>query len=444
MENNQAFVARLGNIQKIEGADKIVQADVLLNGVKITQVVVGTDTVENTKVVYFDSNLCINPAVIEDIDKASPGYGKEGFSSLGNYLGKNGRVRVVKLRGIISNGLAVDFGKFIRYNANLDEFEDGFSFTELGGVEICHKYTAPVKAPSQGKQGKTVKAKTRIIPEQFHFHIDTDQLPRNIHRIKPDQIISISRKIHGTSAIFGRNLVLRKLSLWEKAAKFLGAKIDDKEYGDIVASRTVVKSIDTGDQTDVAKNAGFYKVDVWTEAGNKYFKGKLHDGETVYFEIVGYLPGAQSMIQKGYDYGAKEGEYKIAVYRITLTALDGHVYEYGWQQTKARCAELEVPMVEEFFYGKAFDLMGTGTGLFKDLSNEETVKDWRQSLLAYLKNTYLEKDCLDCKKKVPDEGIVLRVEGLGIEVFKYKSEKFLLGESKAAEEGEVSVEDEQA
>ena len=237
---------------------------------------------------------------------------------------------------------------------------------------------------------------------------------------------------------------MKKLSLIEKVARFFGAKIDDKEYGDIVASRTVVKSIDTGDVVDTPKGQGFYKVDIWTEASNKFFKGKLHDGETVYFEIVGYLPGVQSMIQKGYDYGCKEGEYKIAVYRITHTALDGTIYEYGWQQMKARCKELDVPMVEEYFYGNMFNqLMGADLGIFKDMTNEDPVKAWRQSLLAFLKNKYLEKMCTDCKKKVPDEGIVVRIEGLGIEVFKLKSELFLLGESKAAEEGEVSVEDSQ-
>jgi hypothetical protein len=144
------------------------------------------------------------------------------------------------------------------------------------------------------------------------------------------------------------------------------------------------------------------------------------------------------MIQKGYDYGAKEGEYKIAVYRITMTGTDGVVYEYAWQQMKARCKQLEVPMVEEYFYGLITNLYE-----FDAFEEKKDIEDWRKHLLDYLKKTYLEKDCVDCKKKVPDEGIVIRVEGLGIEVYKYKSEKFLLGESKAAEDNQVDIEEEE-
>jgi hypothetical protein len=439
MDNNKAFVAYLRNIQKIEGADKIVQADVILNGIKITQVVVGIDTHEDTKVVYFDSNLCINPKVIEDIDKASPGYGQKDFSSLGNYLSKNGRVKVVKLRGVISNGLAVDFFKFTKYDSKCD-FDEGYSFTSLNGVEVCHKYLPPIKVQKEpgNKKGKSNREKLRLVPEQFHYHIDTEQLLRNVGKIYPDQIVSISRKIHGTSAIYSRTTIKRPLTLKEKIIKFIGINVNNEVYGDIVSSRSVIKSIDIGKDSLKKKELGFYKIDVWTDAGNKYFKGKLHDGETVYYEIVGYLPNSQSMIQKGYDYGAKEGEYKIAVYRITMTGTDGVVYEYAWQQMKARCKQLEVPMVEEYFYGLITNLYE-----FDAFEEKKDIEDWRKHLLDYLKKTYLEKDCVDCKKKVPDEGIVIRVEGLGIEVYKYKSEKFLLGESKAAEDNQVDIEEEE-
>ena len=103
MENNLAFVGTLKNISKIPNADKILQADVYLKDVKITQVVVGLETKEDTKVVYFDSNLCLNQKLIDD------------YPELAKYLGKGFRVKTIKLKGIISNGLCVEIEKFVKY-----------------------------------------------------------------------------------------------------------------------------------------------------------------------------------------------------------------------------------------------------------------------------------------------------------------------------------------
>lgn len=442
MNNNEAFVAILKNIQKIEGADKIVQADVTLNDIKITQIVVGVDTVENTPVVYFDSNLCINESVISDIDKQTPGYGKEGFVSLGSYLGRGGRVKVIKLRGCISNGLAVDVNKFKIFTK--ESLVEGYSFTKLGNTEICHKYTVPIKTQSVSsqKKGRHAKKETVMLPDQFHFHIDTEQLLRNIHKLKPGQIISISRKIHGTSAIFGANRIKRRLSFLERVAEFFGASIEKTQYGGITASRSVIKNIELENKKVKSSKPGFYQVDVWSDAVNKFFRPIfpfIRKGETFYYEIVGYLPNSTKMIQKGYSYGCKEGEYKIAIYRITYTSPEGFVFEYSWEAMKERARSLGLPTVEEFFYGKVETLVS------KKYSSDE---EFREYLIEALKETYLEKNCPDCfdekKKPLPEEGIVLRVERDGIEVYKLKSENFLLRESRTSESGETNVDDEEA
>ena len=238
----------------------------------------------------------------------------------------------------------------------------------------------------------------------------------------PEQIISISRKIHGTSAICSNALVKRKLSIIEKIAKILGIQVKDTEYDYLYASRTRVKND--------ATTPGFYKEDIWSEAGKKFFLTKLHAGETVYYEIVGFLPSGGA-IQKGYRYGCNPGTYKIAVYRITMTAPDGTVVEYSWQAMKQRCEELQVPMVEEYYYGKALD--------FPLYSNPEP-ENWVSSFIFDLKQNYLEKKAEDCDNN-PDEGIVIRIEGLNIEAYKLKSEAFLLRESKAHEEEVIDIEE---
>jgi len=427
MENNTAFICRLSNIKPIEGADRIVSAGVNLHGAEITRVVVGADTKENTPIVYFDSNLCISQFAIEAIDKLSPDYGKEGFNSLGNYLGKNNRVRCIKLKGSYSNGLAVELDKFKKAFPSISE-EEGFSFTEIDGKTICQKYVAPIKVQSQGNGNKKRKGKveSRMIEQQFNFHIDTQQLCRNLNKISPNNLIGVSRKIHGTSYIVGNNLVKRKLSFFEKILKNF-IKIQETEYDLICASRSVVKNGTYGNST------GFYNFDIWTDIGEKYFKGKLHAGETVYGEAFGYLPTGQ-MIQKGYDYGQAPNTYGILIYRITNTTPDGVVREYSRSQIKNRCLELNVPFVQEYYYGIAKDM-------YPEIEVDE---NWAINFAERLKKDYLEKIATDClSAKVPDEGVVVKIdEGVATDIFKLKSEMFYAHETKAAEKGEENLEDE--
>lgn len=418
MQNNQAFVAKLGNITPIEGADKIVKASVLLDGVEITTVVVGKDSREGELVVYFDSNLQLEDSTI-----------LKDYPDLGRYLYK-GRVKTIKLKGVYSDGLVVPISKFEKYFASSAMFEsamkEGFSFNDIHDIHICHKYTPPVKLASQsqgkGKKGKG-KITSKVIPEQFNFHIDTSQLLRNTHKITPESVISISSKWHGTSAIASKVLVKKRLTLKEKLGIFLGFPIPTTEYGVLYSSRRVVKNGELD-------NTGFYKSNVWQETGET-FSDKLANGESVYYEIVGYTKEG-SPIQKGYNYGCKPNENGIRVYRITKTGTDGHVIEYGWEAMKKRAMEIGLCPVEELYFGKAKDL-------FPEVEVDE---NWTANFVQKLQDIYLEKKVeFNLGKKVPDEGIVIRVENLEIEVYKLKSKAFLAYESKSFEKGEMDMEE---
>jgi hypothetical protein len=239
-----------------------------------------------------------------------------------------------------------------------------------------------------------------------------------LYKVQPTDVISISRKVHGTSAIFSYLPVKRDLTFIEKCAKLFGASINDTEYTYVPASRSVVKTTDDKD-------------DLWVKVGTDNFAGKLHKGETVYYEIVGYKPGTSSFIQKNYDYGCQVGQYKIAVYRITYTNEAGSVFEYGWKALHERCVQLGVPAVQEYYFGRA-------DGFCEGQDN------WNIAFAKKIKDIYLEQDCPDnlCKK-MPDEGVVIRIESLDINVLKYKSEAFILGESAAKDKGEVDTEEEQ-
>ncbi len=434
MENNLAYVAKLSNFQKIEGADKIKLASVVLNGVPTAQIIVGVDTEDNTPVVYFDSNLCIEQFFIDSIDGLSPDQGKETFSSLGKYLAKHNRVRSIKLKGVISSGLAVELDKVMKaYNLS-ESFEEGYSFDHIGDSRVCFKYTVPEKfySTKEGKQVKRIRNESRIIPGQFAFHVDTLQLKRNLHMVNPYDVASISSKWHGTSMIISNCLVKRKLSLGEKVLQFIKLPVKDTTYDYVFASRKVIKN---------KSLQGFYSEDIWSRAGKEQFVGKLHEGETVYAEIVGYL-GDGKFIQKGYTYGCNPNEYAVRVYRMTKTGPDGDVVEYSWPKLRQRCKEMNVKLVDEFYYGRLVDKYDIGK---PDLTNEEEVSAWRLLFLEKLTAEYLEKDIPGANgKKVPDEGIVIKIDSGGEEVYKLKSDKFFVHETKMFEQGEEDLEDTQS
>jgi hypothetical protein len=151
------------------------------------------------------------------------------------------------------------------------------------------------------------------------------------------------------------------------------------------------------------------------------------------------------MIQKDYDYGNKPGNYSIAVYRITMTSPDGAVISLDWNAMKERCRELNVPMVQEFYYGRLRDMYPSFNYRDNPPWTEEQIQVWRTKFVEKLKEDFLEKDVWDnLGKKVPDEGIVLRIEGLGIRVYKLKSAKFVMHESAAREAEVVDIEDQES
>lgn len=414
--NNTAIVGFLRNIRKIPDRDRIVLCDVVVNNVPQASVIVGIDTKENSKVVYFTNNMCLNESTI-----------LKEYPDLGKYLGKSGRVKTLKLKDTISDGLAVEVEKFYKWEKE-SFFTEGTEFLDLDGINICSRYVPPVKIQSiQGqKKGKKGKINSRMIPGLFHFHIDTDNILRNLHKINPDDVISISDKKHGSSWIIGNIPVKRKLSFIEKIAKVFGCKIIESEYDYIYASRTVVKNA----VEDKVHNH-FYGEDLYKECTNQ-FRGKLRKGETLYGEVFGYLKSGK-MIQKNYDYGCEPYTHKVQVYRITQTNEDGEVIELGWKSMIDRCQEIGVEPVETFFFGRARDYVQF---------NEESVEEWRIKFLEALKENFFNRRDKYCKNKVWSEGVVIRKEGYYIESYKLKDPLFLAAETATFESGEQDIEEE--
>ncbi len=420
-------VVEIKKVIDLENCDNVRHANIFGN-----LVIVSKDTKEGDVGIYFpvecrlsDEFLKKNNLYRHEYKNIDPNCEKKG------YFEDNGRIKAVKFRGHVSNGLFISLdslsfiGKDIKNKLNV-----GDEFNEINNIKICDKYYVKRREPNvdKGKNNKPIKRESRLVEGQFRLHYDTTQLGKNINRVDPNDVISITGKLHGTSAVVGNLLTKKKLNIIEELLKLLKIDIVDKEYGMVYSSRKVIKN----EFFNKSSGTGYYNSDVWLETANKLFPF-IQKGITLYYEIVGFTATGEQ-IQKDYDYGCVDKENKIFIYRITQTNEDGNVTEFSAKQVQDWCKMNGFTAVPEYYYGYAKDL-------FKDI---EINGNWHENFLEKLRDKYLEKDCIICKNKVPDEGIVLRLENSIPEAFKLKSFKFLQKETRDLDKGVVSMEDEES
>lgn len=420
-----ATVVVIDKLVVLENCDNVKHAIIMGNNV-----VVGKDTKEGDIGLFFPVETQLSPKYLSYNNL----YRKEELNqdnAKKGYFEINGRIRCVKFRGNKSEGLFMPIESMSNLGFDTEDFKEGDSFDKIDNVEICNKYIIKIKN-QHGLGGKGKKARkpieSKIIDDQFRFHTDTSQLYRNLHHINPDDIIQLSYKLHGTSGISSKILCKKKINWFEKALKFLGVNIVDKEYDNIYSSRKVIKN------HELNPNANhYYEIDIWGLANTK-IEQYLSTGMTMYYEIVGYTPEG-GMIQAGYDYGCEIKTFEIYIYRITHTSNDGSVIEYTSQQVKEFCAFKGLNSVPELFYGKANEL-------FSD--NRLTIRNWREGFLNELKTRFNDKNCYMCANNIPEEGVVLRKDSLEFEAWKCKSAKFYEWETKQLDKGVVDIETEES
>lgn len=365
----------------------------------------------------------------------------------------NGRVKAIKLRGEISEGFIIPLTVLESYIVSVtnQELKDIQENTEFDSVEhegkefwISKKYIAKRQYPqgsgtsSNKTKYKVPKQLDKIRDDQFRFHYQTILIKKCPYVINPESLIQLSYKIHGTSGISAYVLCHKPLSWKERIAKWLTGESFDK-YDYIYSSRTVIKNKYYNPQV----GSGYYSDDIWSEA-DKIVRPKLARGETAYYEIVGFLPNGK-YIQKGYDYGCvppKSGEifthekhFKVRIYRVTMTNVDGKVVEYTPLQVQQWCNNVGLTPVEECYFGLAKDL-------YPDI---DVADHWNENFIEKLsndKNFYMELDSPHCNNKVPHEGLVIKpLERLG-SAFKIKAFRFLNKEQELLDKGEGNIEDE--
>lgn len=339
------------------------------------------------------------------------------------YFEDSGRVKATKFQGHNSGGFFMPLDS-LNYLGLKELPKLGDEFNDINGINICKKYIPVANRSRQNNQPTQPKSrlsflfnkalqepKSILIDNQVKLHYDTAQLGKNIHIVDMEKdILHITSKLHGTSAVSHYTIAKKPLSLFERLLTKLGLNISQNEYKNIYNTRNTIKNH--------LLNRAPAK-DVWFYA-NEYLKSFLVKGQSFYYEIVGFQPDGK-YIQKGYDYGCIAPlpnetftygvHFKVFIYRITFTNADGYVFEYTPKQVQQFCRDNGLTAVPELWYGFAHQLAKT---------NEE--------LLTYLQQTYLEFDDKLCANKVPDEGIVVKINN-GLQAYKLKSFRFFQHET---------------
>ena len=435
-------------------------------------IIVGIDE-KPGKYVYFPTNSMINPALLSFANLYRHGELNANPEKTG-FFEDNGRVKAICLQKQVSEGFLLPFEvlqAFIVSSVNVelkeedcpnglefDQAEHGNKFFWINRKYVIKNTQRQVGNPGERKARKRnnkIKRLDTVIEDQFRFHYDTVLLRKNPNVIAPNDLISITSKWHGTSHISAYVKCRRYLNWKEKLAVWL-TKCKDlfNDYNHLYSSRSVIKNQFVY-KDHARKSGGFYGFDIWQIADN-YLRPFMPKGMSIYAEIVGYLPNG-SYIQKDYDYGCvpptiknfndsdmKEGDYvcgvnyKIMVYRITMTNVDGVAHEFSAKEVQQWCQKKGLTPVVELYYGYAKDL-------YPELDTES--ENWPTEFMEKMANDkrlYMEMRSPDCANDVPHEGIVIKVEDGVPRAWKLKSFAFLNKEQKELDSGISNIEDDQS
>lgn len=365
-----AYVCRIKNLRKHNNADRLMLGECFGN-----TVCVDTSYEVDELGIYFPTDGQVSPefAEINNLLRKKDENGK----SIGGYMDPMKRnITTIRLRGEKSDGLFLHLNCVSYTGVLLSELTEGFAFTTLNGHEICKKYI-PMRQNRQGQvsEGNHVRKKKAPIAPLFIEHADTEQLAYNLDAFKPNDLIEITLKMHGTSQRTGYLPMLKgyKKTLLDRIMHRDGTPI--YEYGYVSGTRRTVLNDWEG---------GFYGSNMFRKKHADFFEGKLHKGEEVYYEVVGFTDEGMPIMSSAsnrklndkdflkkygetttFSYGCSctgyytygDGSYDVLpksdfyVYRMTMTNEDGDVVEYPPDFMRYRCEQMGCKCVPVLWRG---------------------------------------------------------------------------------------------
>jgi hypothetical protein len=408
----KALVCRVSSVRPIPGADKI-----RLAAVGAYNVIVGLDVAEGNLVCFFeqDGQLSEEFAQVNDLVRRKDEDGKPA----GGYFEPNRRVRAIKMRGVRSEGFICSLEMLAYTGYDISKLKEGDQFDALSDHPICSKYYTPATRRRMGQRGKSSRGETPM----FKKHPDTEAFKRAGQMIPAGALIHISSKLHGTSGRLGHVLEEYEIKRNPFAAFFARVfkrPTTRKEWVYLNGSRNVIMEKRTGE--------GYYGKEAFrTNATDSI---RLHKGEVIYFELVGYTEtGAPIMASQStqglrdkeierrfskeiiYRYGCAPYQCDLYIYRITQVNEDGEAIDLSWHQVVCRCKELAlkpVPTFETFIHDGDLEALTKKLSLLVDGVEREDEEP--KAIPSRLDPTH------------PEEGVVIRYESeVGTGWLKHKS-----------------------
>ena len=165
--NYLARVFRVENIEKHPNADRLQ-----LVRIEGETVVTGLDCKKGSLYVHFTVESQIDSKFLAWSNSFSDAERNHDVTKKG-FFPKQGRVKIVTLRGVPSNGYVVPVAEIEKYAReihgqilDLEKFE-GVSFDTLCGERFVKKYVRPVRqqpAAKQKQKGNVKKYETKLVP----------------------------------------------------------------------------------------------------------------------------------------------------------------------------------------------------------------------------------------------------------------------------------------
>lgn len=386
-----AYVTTIKNLRKHPNADRLQLGECFGNTVCVSM-----EYTDNQIGVYFptDGQLSVEFADANNLLRKKDTDG----NNIGGYMDPDKRnVTSIKLRGEKSDGLFLPLACLESFG-DVSNLKVGDVITTFNGHEICTKYIPRRNTRSgHATNGNHTRKKKVPIAPLFTEHADTEQLAYNLGAFQAGDQIEITLKMHGTSQRTGYLPVFKGYRctnrIYQAAlnAVMSGKKVGamTQKFADLgLASATPIYDWGyvSGTRRTVLENfdGGYYGSNEFREQHSKFFEDKLHKGEEVYYEVVGFthtgtpimatadnkkLNDKEFVKQYGktttFSYGCnpdgKEGigitereapQSDFYVYRMTMTNEDGDVVEYSPDFMRYRCEQMGckcVPMLWRCF-----------------------------------------------------------------------------------------------
>lgn len=202
------------------------------------------------------------------------------------------RVKTIKIRGMVSQGLVITYEM-----AGLDRMlPPEVDVTAKLGIK---KYEPELPAFQTNMIKGRLASKKEVNPN-FHKYTDIGNVKNFVKMFESDEEVVVTEKIHGTNFRAGY-VPFVAVTLWEKVKEFFGFA---PKFQFVFGSHNVQL------QHKMIYD-GFYAKNVYAKAVRDYQLDKiLGEGEVVYGEIYG------DGIQKNYKYGLSDGETKLVIFDI--------------------------------------------------------------------------------------------------------------------------------